>query len=225
MEPQWLTAIATVLLAVIAVVSIFRGEIRAWLRHPDFEPRFLASQPDCHRVPLRWRLESSSGEALVHYVRCRVRNTGKVAAKDVEVTVTEVRRKDAAGTFRIQRLATPWNLLWSHYNSHVLPQLPPETERHITVGHVVDPQQRSQIPYEDDPNRSLGPNATLFCLEVFVKSNTLEYLLDPGEYEIVLEVAAANAWPKIFTFQLNHTGAWFENEESMYSEGLGLRIA
>lgn len=65
---------------------------------------------------------------------------------------------------------------------------------------------------------------TLFCLEVFVRFTTLEFLLDPGEYEIDLQVSAANTKPTICTFCLNHTGQWLETERKMFTQGLGLDI-
>ena len=68
---------------------------------------------------------------------------------------------------------------------------------------------------------------TLFCLALFVKSNTREYLLPPGqEYEIDFQVFAANAKPSaVFTFHLNLKGKWFEDEAQMYSEGLGMSVS
>ena len=37
----------------------------------------------------------------------------------------------------------------------------------------------------------------MFELEVHVKANTIEFLLDPGKFEIDLQVAAANANPSV----------------------------
>lgn len=224
MDSQTLTSIATITIACAAVISILREELLLWFRHPEFLINFINGQPDCHRVPLNWCYLNSLGTAQTHYIRCRVKNNGKIAAKDVEVAIIEVKRKDATGRFQTQKMALPLNLLWSHYKSHILPQLPLGAERHFTLGHIVDPEQRTKIPNENDPNREIGNDRTFFCLETFVKSNTLEYLIEPGEYKIFIQVSAANAKPKNFTFHLNHTGVWFENEEKMYSEALGMRI-
>lgn len=228
MDPVWLTAVATGVLALTTAAAVLRDQIRYWLRHPDFAVQFQPGHPDCHRVPLTWRargVTETFGAADTHYIRCRIHNTGKIAAENVEVAVVDVRRKDAAGNFESHRMATPWNLVWSHHGSHVLPQLPVGAERHITLGHVVDPPHRRQMgQWEDDPDRGIQAEETLFYLETFVRSNTLEYLLDPGEYQIRLQIAAANADPKTFAFHLNHTGKWFREEEQMYSQGLGLRI-
>jgi hypothetical protein len=227
--PDWLTAFATILLAITAFAAIFKDVIRDWFTRPKFSVIFEAGHPDCHVVRLDWRTTSSSGSfsgsAPTHYVRCRVHNTGNAGAKDVEVAVIEVRQKDAAGNFRRRPMGTPWNLVWAHYNTHFLPQLPPGAERHIAIGHVVDPASRRGIQGEDDPSFNPASTETLFCLELFVKSNTLEYLLRPGEYQIDFQVSAANARPsRKFTLYLNHTGTWFPDEQRMYSDGLGLKL-
>jgi len=224
MDYPALTAISTIILAIAAIIAILRDEIRSLFRHPEFSANFTSSQPDCHLVPFTWRTESSGGTTEAHYIRCRIENNGKIAARDVEVVAVEIKRKDASNVFRTQRMATPWNLVWAHHKTHVLSQLPRDAERHITLGHVINPRDRHNIPYEDDPSRNLPEGTTLFCLGVFIRSNTLEYLLDPGEYIISLKVEAANARSKKFTFHLNHTGKWFDTEERMYEDGLGLKI-
>lgn len=216
MSPEWVTAFSSITLVLVAVLLILRDEIRKWILQPTFEVRFQRENPDCHRVPL--------GSYPVHYIRCRIYNSGRVAAQNVEVAVVGVRKKDANGTFQNYPMATPWPLLWSHHNNHVLSQIPRLAERHITLGHVMEPKDRIHIPVpsENDPKHS--QTDTLFVLEVFVRSNTLEYLLPPGEYEIKVQVAASNAKPKTFLFHLNHTGKWFSDESKMYSDGLGLNI-
>lgn len=224
-----LTAVATIALALAAFFTIARDEIRYFFWHPDFDVRFQPDQPDCHRVRLDWRHGDRTGSAETHYVRCRIKNTGKIAARDVEVAVIEVLRKNAAGKFDPYPMGTPWALVWAHRNDprllpHVLEQIPVGTERHIAIGHVVDPAKRAEIPGENDPSRQVPDGQTLFCLQFFVKSNTGEYLLDKGEYKVRFQVAASNAKPRELVFLLNHTGQWFEDEKRMYTEGLGLEI-
>jgi hypothetical protein len=120
-------------------------------------------------------------------------------------------------------MGTPWNLVWAHIGSHVLPQLPVESKRHIDIGHVIDPGQRQHFPGEDKPGSDRSK--TFFSLAFFVKSNTQEYLLDPGEYQIGFQVFASNAQPSsVFTFELNHVGKWHKDEAKMYHESLGLRL-
>jgi hypothetical protein len=163
--------------------------------------------------------------AEAHYVRARLENIGKAGAEDLEVLVHDVRRKGSADQrFQSIQMSTPCNLTWKDFQSHVLPRLPLKCQRHIDIGHVVDPRRRSQFPGED--RTGSNPSKTLFCLAFFVRSNTLEYLLDPGEYEIDFQVFAANAKPSaVFTFHLNHKGHWYVDEDQMYRVGLEMSVA
>lgn len=228
-SPEWLTTIATVGLALTAFFTIFRDEIRHYFRHPKFSVNFKPGLPDCQRVRLDVHATTPQGgvikvhSAETHYVRARVHNVGEVGAENVEVSVVEVRRRGADGNDQAMPMGTPWNLTWAHIGSHVLPQLPVGSERHIDIGHLVDPESRGPIPSENKPG--VDASRTLFSLAFFVQSNTLEYLLDPGEYQIDFRVFASNAPPStVFTLFLNHTGTWYEDEAAMYREGVGLRV-
>jgi len=238
LKPDWFTAIATIALAVAAFFTVIRDEVRNWIRRPEFGVNFVPRIPDCHRTPtdVMFQILDDGAEvrhirqvtrrADTHYIRARILNTGDLGAEDVEVSVLEVRRRgDADNTFRPLPLGTPWNLTWAHQQgSHVLRRLPVRAERHIDFGHVIDPNHREVFPGED--RAGSDPASTLFCLAFFVKSNTGEYLLDPGVYEIDFQVYAANAHPsKIFTFYLDHRGRWFSDEDRMYADALGMRIA
>ncbi|MGB8802706.1 MAG: hypothetical protein WCC97_18660 [Candidatus Acidiferrales bacterium] len=230
MSPEWLTAIGTLGLAIVAFVTIFRDQIREWVRHPEFEVEFEPGWPDCNRIRLDFQrtvhvgatIQNFVASAETHWIRARVKNIGKMGAEDVEVSVTQVRRRGADRVFRSVPMNTPWNLAWKDMSS-VLPRLPVGGVRHIDIGHVVDPAARNQILGED--RSGSDPTLTLFSLAFASKSNTGEYLLEPGEYEIDFQIFAANANPsRIFTFSLNHTGEWFLDEGQMYREGLGLGI-
>jgi hypothetical protein len=232
MSPEWLTAIGTLGLAVVAFVTIFRDVIREWIRHPEWSVEFNPGLPDCNRIRMDFQRVVPGGlnpqffatSAEAHWIHVRIKNVGKAGAEDVEVSVIQVRQKGADGAFRSVPMTTPWNLAWKDISSGVLSRLPIGSERQVDIGHVVDPKMRGQIPGED--RRGSDPASTLFCLAFTVKSNTGEYLLRPGEYEIEFQVFAANSLKpsSIFTFSLNHTGKWFLDEEQMYHEGLGLSV-
>ena len=190
----------------------------------------MPGRPDCNRIRQDRFARTPAGvdvkidSAETHYVRARIHNVGEAGAEDVEVSIVQVRRRDADHVFRPIPLGTPWNLLWAHLNSHVLPRLPVGSQRQIDIGHVMDPKKRGSFSEDRDGS---DPSMTLFCLALFVKSNTREYLLPPGqEYEIDFQVFAANAKPSaVFTFHLNLKGKWFEDEAQMYSEGLGMSVS
>jgi hypothetical protein len=217
-------------MAIAACAAILTPQIQGWIRHPEYKVNFEPYPPDCNRIPLAQRKPVQTQEGLelafvfsaeTHYVRVRVQNIGKAGAEDLEVSALEVRHRVGPDPhFQPMQMSTPWNLTWKDLQSNVLPRLPPGGQRHFDIGHVVDPKKRGQILGED--RAGSDPSTTLFCLAFFVKSNTGEYLLDPGEYEIDFQVFAANANPSaVFTFHLNHTGKWFEDETQMYRDDLG----
>jgi len=222
---DWI-AIGTVGLATVAFLTIIKDTFREFLFHPKFEARFNAGLPDCHLVPVTFQEGASRVNTRSHYIRCRIANMGRTAARDVEVAVTEVRRRTAAGDFAVMDIATPVNLVWSHHNTVVLGQIPAHgAERHVTLGHLVEPEGARRVSSEYTMVKSDDAGAALFCLEFHVRSNTKEYLLQPAqEYQIDFEVAASNAKPQVFTFNLNHKGRWTQDEREMYTQSLGMSV-
>jgi hypothetical protein len=50
------------------------------------------------------------------------------------------------------------------------------------------------------------------------------YLLPPGSYRLVLELAAKNARPIRRTLQITVTGNWFADERQMLERGIAVRV-
>ena len=220
---EHVTAISTVILAVVAVLAIYRDFIVGLFCHPDlkFGDTFF------HRVQLRTFHEVSRviiDEAETHYFRLKIFNDGKIPARDVEILVTEVRRKHADDKYKPMPIATPYNLHWTHRLEPSLPIIHPKSERHITLGYVVDPNKHSLLGF-DYPTPLVKKGETLFTLEFTVKSTNREYLLKRGEYEIDLQIVSSNLQePKKAMVRLNHVGEWFESESEMYSKGIGVTV-
>src|SRR5438094_371527 len=122
LSPDWVTAIGTLGLALVAFVTIFRDEIREWIRHPEWQvDRDVLSA--CSRIRLNFQtvvetpaggqFELQRGNAETHWIRVRIRNVGQAGAKDVEAFVTQVRyRGEANRLFERVRMDTPWSLTW-----------------------------------------------------------------------------------------------------------------
>jgi len=217
-NPVWLSAISSLILALAAIAAVYRDFIIGLFYHPDL---IFKEEPFLHRIPLvRFENGVAIAEANTDYFRLRVFNAGKIAAKDVEVLVTEVRSKHPDGRFKPKPLATPYNLHWTHRIEAALPIIHPKSERHITLGYIIDPDKRSVI-WGD----SVASKETLFELDFTVKSTNREYLLPPGEYQIDIQIVASNLTePKKSTIYLNHIGKWFIHESEMYSKGFGIKF-
>jgi len=49
-------------------------------------------------------------------------------------------------------------------------------------------------------------------------------MLPFGKYRLVIIVAAANAKPVEKTLEISLTGDWYDDEQRMFQEGVGVRI-
>jgi hypothetical protein len=65
---------------------------------------------------------------------------------------------------------------------------------------------------------------TVIALAVEVDPFTATHVLVTGDYRLTVKLAAANADPVTCTIEITHRGRWFETEEWMRTEGLGLRL-
>ena len=226
MTPEILTAISTIILALVAVVVTLRDFIISILLRPHL---MCLPSAYCHLVPLQ-TINTQTGsiklESKVHYCRLEIYNEGNVSAKDVEVIVTEVRKKHNYKYFKRMPIGTPYNLTWTHkMDSPYLSVLSPGTKRHITLGHILEPNQRQNYPAEN-PRFTYDLKKTLFHLDFFTKSTTREYLLPHDEYQVDIQIVASNLKkPAEYTVKLNLTGEWFESEQEMYAKGIVITIS
>ena len=55
-------------------------------------------------------------------------------------------------------------------------------------------------------------------------SATRSHLLQPGVYRLELKIGAGNVAPIDKTVELSVTGNWFDEEEVMFRDGIGLRL-
>ena len=69
-------------------------------------------------------------------------------------------------------------------------------------------------------------NRTMFALDTEVKPNSKGNLLGPGKYRLHLKVTAAVELPAagLCAVKLELRGEWFEDEDRMFSDGIGLTL-
>jgi hypothetical protein len=218
-----LLAAATVALAFVAA---FQDRIRSWLRQPRLDVTISVAPPDCHKTELRGR--TVSGQVIgaeCYYFRLRVKNVGNERAEFVEVFAADLSRCQADGAYKKVTSFLPMNLVWSHILAPYTPAISPGMEKHCDLFHITYPAKRARFGAEDDPGFSSGsPQQTLLNFDVEVKPNTLGFLVPPGEYRLVVVVGAANSRPKQQVLEINHTGKWFADQETMLTQGIGIRV-
>lgn len=180
----WATVGVAVGTIATVVYALFRDVIVLPRRRPKLELRFDRGGNDQVIV-------GKSGSDAAH-VRLRVANgKGKDTADDVVVMVTELRRLDDTDD---ARGATPVGLplIWSGTNPPLtVASVHPGSERHIDLVHVA--RTAASVPLQ---------------LDVSPKPTGGQEVLDPGAYEISIEVRARNADAARYVVPILWDGKW-----------------
>lgn len=221
---NWLAAIGTILLGIIA---IFQDRIRSRLWNPKLDCEIKINTPDCHRTISSMRVPSGVTERITsfysYYYRFKIWNKGKVSAEKVEVIITDISKKEGLAYNRIESFSLD-NLVWSIPGESgerkiYLDYISPDTYKYCNLGHIHDPFYRSMLPGEFNPNLQVIDHETIFCFDVYFRSNILYYLVAPGIYKFKIKVGCANAKTISKEYELNFTGNWFKDESTMLSQG------
>jgi hypothetical protein len=215
---DWLVAIGTILLAFIAV---FQDKIRGYFQRPNLECDIELSPPDCHRTIMKMR--DSDVSFYVFYYLFKIWNKGNISAKNVEVIISDVQKKEGA-VFKSIDGFLPGNLKWSFLGGKTYcDYISPDTFKHCNLGHILDPQHRHLLPDENNPSLPVQANETIFCFDVEFRSNRLYYLVTPGTYKFKITIGCENAKPATKTYIIDVTGKWWEDESRMLNEGFTIR--
>jgi hypothetical protein len=226
---QWAGALAT-LLAVL--VALFKTEIVNRWRRPILNATVFLEPPYCHSTTLHYQVQKTAltfVQAQCYYFRLWIENRGKTRADRVQVFAARLFRKVADGSFTEDRSFLPMNLRWAHGHSRepgggpeiYAEGISPEMGKHCDLGHITDPQFRSDLQENFD---GVDAASTIFALDLEVNPSTKSNLLAPGTYRLELQVAAANSRPVKKIIEITITGHWFTDERKMFQDGIGLRI-
>ncbi len=228
---DWINAITAIVIAVVAIIAIFQDKIRGWLLRPVLHISISMTPPDCHKIkswiPLPAGRENSTNpvhlEADVYYFRLRIDNSGNQKAESVEVMAIQLLRQMADGSFKPVETFLPMNLVWSHTHEMFFPAISPGTFKHCDLAHVVNPQQRALFELEDDTWPNISREQTILGFDTIVRPVTKNNLVGPGKYRLSLIVAAANSKPITKKLEITLTGHWYDDEQKMLEEGIGIR--
>jgi hypothetical protein len=237
------TAIGTAVAAIVALaIAVFQDRMRTWFMRPKLDVSIDLCPPDCHKTKMRYR-HSLRGyfeggvslqrdpkewprekEVDTYYFRLRVKNSGSQKAEWVEVFAARLSKKQADGSYKSVDSFLPMNLVWSHCREVFLPAISPGTYKHCDLAHILDPRDRGRISGEDTAWPNVPPAKTVLSLDTFVQPYTRSYLLPFGTYYLTLIVAAANVKAITKTLEITLTGDWYDNEQEMLGQGIGIRL-
>jgi hypothetical protein len=216
---DWLVAFGTIVLAVLAV---FQDRIRSWFWSPKLDCTISLHPPDCHRTI------SLLGDKqfFSFYYLLEIWNKGNVSARNVEVLIVDVQRKEGT-SFKMIDSFLPDNLKWSTLfdvsgdrliSKRYCEYISPDSFKHCNLGHIHDPAYRKADG--DDSHLSISEKETIFCFDVHFMSTKRYYLVGPGVYRVKIKVGCENAKTITRSYQITITGKWFEDETRMLNEGV-----
>lgn len=213
----WLTALGTL---VLAVVAVFQDTIRSWFYRPKFRVSVKTEPPDCEAVPFT---QNGTFVADSIYLRLWVENCGNATARNVEVYAKVLRRQRIDGKWEKVDLFPPMNLKWADIGVIYFPSIAPEMGKHCDIGHIVDPSLRHLLN-EDSPKLGLTNQQTSLTFDLMVAPNHKGHIIGPGKYQLEIMVAAENAHPAKKTLSILLQGTWNANATKMLQDGVGLSI-
>ncbi|MFZ1136065.1 MAG: hypothetical protein WAN69_14025 [Candidatus Korobacteraceae bacterium] len=224
-KPDWIAAIGTILLAILAV---FQDKIRAWLARPKLELQAGIGPPYSYKTswvypywPIPHGAEAETEYFPCYYFRLAIRNNGNVAAHQVELFAASLSSCGTNGQLVTVKRFTPMNLMWAHEHKVYLPVLSPKMTKFCDLAHLVDPRFRSKLDY-DLPG--VPANDCVLAFDLQVEPKMKGHLLEPGEYQLTLIVAAENARPREYVVKFTFSGEWYDAEETMFDAGFRLRV-
>lgn len=211
---DWLVAFGTLALA---VTTAFQDTIRSWLYHPTLRVRVRCEPPDCVMVPF-------SNGVMTTYLRIWVENVGNVAARDAEVYAHRLQRQRASGDWEEVNSFPPMNLKWANFGRIYFPVIAPGMGKHCDVAHITNPQERGDVPGEQNPALNLTNREVSMAFDLMTVPNHLGHLVRPGTYRLEIRVAAANARPIQRQLRITVPGPWYPEEGRMLRDGVGIQV-
>lgn len=211
----WVGAISTL---VAVIVALLKDDILKLWHRPVLDVTLKPFAPDCHKIPVKM-IDRSTGQVLQtvnsYYLRLWIENKGNIRATKVQVFAAALYRKHVNGNYNKEINFLPMNLKWSHsqmspFGPEIFADgLSPDMGKHCDLGHIVQPEHNKEASLE---------------LDVEVVPNTMSHVLHIGEYKLELKIASSNCKPITRYIEINFTGKWFEDEDKMFSDGVGLKI-
>ncbi|MDL1984735.1 MAG: hypothetical protein LWX54_11215 [Deltaproteobacteria bacterium] len=223
MTEQWVIAIGT---AILAVIALFQDYIRSWIKTPTLEVTTGSCTPFCKKL-LFIAKDDSEKKADGYALRIKVKNVNplfhtKTRAECVEVFALRLLKKRTDGSFQPIQEFEPRNLLWSN-SFYPFSDISPEMERYCFIGRLINPKDRHNFP--DFDVESYNMNETCLRIDVDIARNTKEHIIPPGTYHIECLIGSANTKAFKKTFEISISGEWFDDEIRMYEKGLRIEMA
>jgi hypothetical protein len=203
----------------VAVLGIFQDSLRLRLIGPRLKVQFEMSEPFVGTA--RIREVPGDSPARSFSFRVGVANLGKSAAWRVSVLLTRLEKyNEEARRYEVEEWFVPVELAWCHGIGSQLQALNPHSTIYFDLGHCA----RAGLT-GDTHDGFDSPNATQFILKTSrIDARQWGYVLTEGQYQLRIQVTAANAEPVEAWFHVRSLPGWSDNLEDLMRDG-HLRIA
>lgn len=205
---------------VSSLVALFGAAIRGWIWRPILTLDYVHGPDYCDTPVLRGDGGQDHVATNCFYFSLRVGNRGQKSADAVEVTVLDLHRKTDDRWVEVRRYSL--NLKWAYLGTPRLTTLAPQTDRFCNIGHIVSPDMRASFVNEDLPG--CDPQTTVLSLDLETQPNHSIHLLRPGQYRLIVLVAAANHHPIRRQLTIDLSGSWYSDPSTMLSKGIRIGL-
>jgi hypothetical protein len=203
----------------VAVLGVFQDSLRLRLIGPRLKVQFGMSEPFVGTA--RIREASGTSPARSFSFRVGVANLGKSAAWRVNVLLTRLEKyNEEARRYEVEEWFVPVELAWCHGIGSQLQALNPHSTIYFDLGHYARAEPTGDAPEDFD-----SPNATQFILKTSrIDAKQWGYVLTEGQYQLRIQVTAANAEPVEAWFHVRSFPGWSDNIEDLIRDG-HMRVA
>jgi hypothetical protein len=203
----------------IAVLGIFQGSLRLRLIGPRLKVQFQMSEPFVGTAAIPEAHSASLARGF--HIRVGVANLGKSAAARVIVLLTRLERyNEEARRYEVEDWFVPIELTWCHGIGTQLQTLNPHSILYFDLGHCERPEDENGALVDLDDRI-----ATQFVLRASrIDPRQHGYVLNEGQYQLRIQVTAANAEPVEAWFHVRLLPGWSDNLEDFLRVG-HMRIA
>ncbi len=222
---NWAIIVGAISTFLAVIVALFKEEIVKIWRRPKLKATIELKSPDCHKTIMtiqqqyQGRLVTTNSDC--YYFRIWVFNHGNTAANRIQVFASKLYRQNNQRRYEKVDDFVPMNLQWSHSHEIFAERISPGMGRHSDLGHIIDPQNKELI---NETLTGVGSESTILCLDLEVKPNTMSHLIRPGDYKLVIKIAAENSRPIEKELIINFNGTWTSNEDDMFKDNISISL-
>ena len=207
-SPETWTAIGTLALAAVTVVTLFMQEpLRRRYTRAKLTMSIAPGRPDVHFIQMTFldRAGNVVHQEPVLYVRVLVQHRKGRTAENVELYADKIWEVDGSGGRARVTKFLPMPLLWSNADGASDVRIPPGVARHCDLcylgRHGVDPT-KIFVATKVQPG-GVGDGSEL------------PSVLDPGTYEIEVVLSGDNVKPSRRSWRITCPSSWSDDETTM----------